>query len=86
MIAENTGADIFRIEPVTPYPLDHSELEEIAQQDPRFCTDEIVSQNGSKYHLLAPGCLMIKFTIEQAAWYQNHFLNVLCLSKEKEGI
>ena len=26
-IAENTGADIFRIEPVTPYPLDHSELE-----------------------------------------------------------
>lgn len=35
VIAENTGADIFRIEPVTPYPLDHSELEEIAQQEQR---------------------------------------------------
>ncbi len=33
VIAENTEADIFRIEPVTPYPLDHSELEEIAQQE-----------------------------------------------------
>lgn len=32
-IAENTGADIFRIEPVTPYPLDHSELEDIAQKE-----------------------------------------------------
>ena len=27
------GADIFRIEPVTPYPLDHSELENIAQKE-----------------------------------------------------
>lgn len=35
VIAENTGADIFRIEPVTPYPLDHSKLEEIAQQEQR---------------------------------------------------
>ena len=33
IIAENTGADIFRIEPVTPYPLDHSELEDIAQKE-----------------------------------------------------
>lgn len=33
VIAAHTGADIFRIEPVTPYPLDHSELEEIAQQE-----------------------------------------------------
>lgn len=33
IIAENTGADIFRIEPVTPYPLDHSELENIAQKE-----------------------------------------------------
>lgn len=33
VIAENTGADVFRIEPVTPYPLDHSELEEIAQKE-----------------------------------------------------
>lgn len=33
VIAENTGADIFRIEPVTPYPLDHSELEDIAQRE-----------------------------------------------------
>ena len=33
VIAENTGADIFRIEPVTPYPLNHSELEDIAQKE-----------------------------------------------------
>lgn len=33
IIAENTGADIFRIEPVTAYPLDHSELENIAQKE-----------------------------------------------------
>lgn len=33
IIAENTGSDIFRIEPVTPYPLDHSELENIAQKE-----------------------------------------------------
>lgn len=33
IIAENTGADIFRIEPVTPYPMDHSELEDIAQKE-----------------------------------------------------
>ena len=33
IIAENTGADIFRIESVTPYPLDHSELEDIAQKE-----------------------------------------------------
>ena len=33
IIAENTGADIFRIDPVTPYPLDHSELEDIAQKE-----------------------------------------------------
>ena len=33
IIAENTGSDIFRIEPVTPYPLDHSELENIVQKE-----------------------------------------------------
>ncbi len=33
IIAENTGADIFRIEPVTPYPLVHSELENFAQKE-----------------------------------------------------
>lgn len=33
VIEQNTGADIFRIEPVTPYPLDHSELEDIAQKE-----------------------------------------------------
>lgn len=33
IIAENIGADIFRIEPVTPYPLNHSELEDIAQKE-----------------------------------------------------
>ncbi len=33
VIAENTGADIFRIESVVPYPLDHSELEDIAQRE-----------------------------------------------------
>ena len=33
IIAENTEADIFRIEPVTPYPPDHSELEDIEQHE-----------------------------------------------------
>ena len=27
VVQENTGADIFRIEPVTPYPMDHAKLE-----------------------------------------------------------
>lgn len=33
VIEQNTGADVFRIEPVTPYPLEHTELEEIAQKE-----------------------------------------------------
>lgn len=35
LIQENTGADIFRIEPVTPYPMNHTELEEVATQEKR---------------------------------------------------
>lgn len=35
LIAENTGADIFRIEPSDPYPMDHSKLEDIAQREQR---------------------------------------------------
>ena len=35
LIQENTGADIFRIEPVTPYPMNHAELEEVATQEKR---------------------------------------------------
>ncbi|VYU58545.1 flavodoxin [Eubacterium callanderi] len=35
VIQENTGADIFRIEPVTPYPMDHGELEEVATEEKR---------------------------------------------------
>lgn len=35
VIKENTGADIFRIEPVTPYPYDHDELLEVAQKEMR---------------------------------------------------
>lgn len=33
VIQENTGADIFRIEPVTPYPMDHAELEKVATEE-----------------------------------------------------
>lgn len=33
VIEQNTGADVFRIEPVTQYPLEHTELEEIAQKE-----------------------------------------------------
>lgn len=33
VIQQNTGADIFRIEPATPYPMDHSELEDIARKE-----------------------------------------------------
>lgn len=35
VIQENTGADIFRIQPVTPYPTDHEELLEAAQEEIR---------------------------------------------------
>lgn len=33
VIEQSTGADVFRIEPVTPYPLDHSGLEDIARKE-----------------------------------------------------
>ena len=33
MIAEETGADLFEIEPVTPYPETHSELLEVSQEE-----------------------------------------------------
>ena len=33
LIQQNTGADIFRIEPVTPYPKNHGEIEQIATQE-----------------------------------------------------
>ena len=35
IIAEETDSDIFRIEPSTPYPMNHSELERIAQEEQR---------------------------------------------------
>lgn len=35
VIQENTGADIFRIEPVNPYPMNHEELEEVATKEKR---------------------------------------------------
>ena len=35
VIQENTGADIFRIQPTTPYPTDHEELLEVAQNENR---------------------------------------------------
>lgn len=35
VIQEDTGADIFRIEPVTPYPMAHAELEEVATEEKR---------------------------------------------------
>ncbi len=35
VIGENTGADIFRIQPITPYPTDHEELLEAAQNEIR---------------------------------------------------
>ena len=33
VIQETTGGDIFRIEPVTPYPTDHSTLVSLASQE-----------------------------------------------------
>ena len=33
MIAEQTGADLFEIEAVTPYPTSHSDLLEVSQQE-----------------------------------------------------
>lgn len=35
VIQENTGADIFRIQPTTPYPTDHDALLEVAQEEIR---------------------------------------------------
>lgn len=35
VIQENTGADIFRILPKTPYPTDHNELLQVAQEEIR---------------------------------------------------
>ena len=35
LIQEKTGGDIFRIEPVTPYPMNHDELEKVATQEQR---------------------------------------------------
>lgn len=35
LIQENTGGDIFRIEPTTPYPMDHAELEAVATEEAR---------------------------------------------------
>lgn len=35
VIQQNTGADIFRIQPTTPYPTDHEELLEAAQEEIR---------------------------------------------------
>lgn len=35
LIQQNTGSDIFRIEPKTPYPMEHAELEAVATQEAR---------------------------------------------------
>ncbi len=35
IIAEETNSDIFRINPSIPYPMNHSELERIAQEEQR---------------------------------------------------
>lgn len=35
LIQENLNEDIFRIEPVTSYPMDHAELEAVATQESR---------------------------------------------------
>lgn len=35
LIQENTGGDIFRIEPTIPYPMDHVELEAVATEEAR---------------------------------------------------
>lgn len=35
LIQQATGGDIFRIEPVTPYPMNHAELEEVATEEKR---------------------------------------------------
>lgn len=35
LIQQATGGDIFRIEPTTPYPMNHAELEEVATEEKR---------------------------------------------------
>ena len=45
VIQENIGADIFRIEPVTSYPMNHADLEEVATEEKRSnAMPEIVAE------------------------------------------
>lgn len=58
LIAENTGADIFRIEPKTPYPTDHSTLVDLAdkEQDENARPELMVSiENLDQYDVIFLG-------------------------------
>ena len=58
-IVRQTGADIFRIEPVVPYPTDYTECTEVAQEEKNnnarpAIADEV--ENWEKYDTVFIGC------------------------------
>ena len=58
-IVRQTGADIFRIEPVVPYPTDYTECTEVAQEEKNnnarpTIADEV--ENWEKYDTVFIGC------------------------------
>ena len=58
-IVRQTGADIFRIEPVVPYPTDYTEFTEVAQEEKNnnarpTIADEV--ENWEKYDTVFIGC------------------------------
>lgn len=58
VIQKNTGADIFRIEPTTPYPTNHAELEKIATQEKKDNALPKISaqiQNFDQYKIIFVG-------------------------------
>ncbi len=53
MIASQTGADLFQIQPVTPYPDTYEELLEVSQQEPSEIADAV--ENMEHYDTLFIG-------------------------------
>ena len=58
-IARQTGADIFRIEPVVPYPTDYTECTEVAQEEKNNNARPAIAdkvENWEQYDIVFIGC------------------------------
>ena len=58
-IARQTGADIFRIEPVVPYPTDYTECTEVAQEEKNNNARTAIAdkvENWEQYDIVFIGC------------------------------